>query len=183
MSSNMNVTFKKGKDSRSLVAVNGVAVRVHRVMLGHSICPYLSFRCLYSTLIRNRYPFTDVSTDRVFQPRDGIELATFSTVVQRCNPIDHRIVTCIPLSLPSGSRLTIILKLKVGLSLILVELFKVFTFTEKISIFFTNPPFLQKKKVHSLWQDDYWIKTSFLQLCTARTAWSEVRTVHSCNSW
>ena len=170
------------------MAVNGVAVRVHRVMLGHSICPYLSFRCLYSSLIRNRYPFTDVSTDRVFQPRDGIELATFSTVVQRCNPIDHRIVTCNPLSLPSGSRLTIILKLKVGLSLILVELFKVFTFTEKISIFFYQSTiFTKKKKVHSLWQDDYWIKTSFLQLCTARTAWSEsdqaVRTVHSCNSW
>ena len=98
------------------MAVNGVAVRVHRVMLGHSICPDLSFRCLYSSLIRKRYPFTAGSTDRVFQPRDGIKLVTFSTVVQRCNPLDHRIVTCNPLSLSPGSRLTIILKFKEGLS-------------------------------------------------------------------
>ena len=36
MSSNMNVTLKKGKGSRSFVDVSGVAVRVHCVMLGHS---------------------------------------------------------------------------------------------------------------------------------------------------
>ena len=78
--------------------------------------PYLSFGCLYSSLIRKRYPFTAGSTDIDFQPRDGIELATFNLVVQRCNPLDHLVVTCNPLSLPSGSRLTIILKLKEGLS-------------------------------------------------------------------
>ena len=116
MSSNTNVTCKKGKGPRSLVAVSRVAVRVHCVMLGHSICPDLSFCCLYSSLIRKRYPFTAGLTERVFQPRDGIELATFSIVVQRCNPLNHRIVTCNPLSLPSGSRLTIILKFKEGLS-------------------------------------------------------------------
>ena len=116
MSSNTNVTCKKGKGRRSLVTVSGMAVRVQRIMLGHSICPVLSFRCLYFSLIRKRYPFTARLTDRVFQPRDGIELATFSTVVQRCNPLNHRIVTCNPLSLPSGLRLTIILKFKEGLS-------------------------------------------------------------------
>ena len=116
MSSNTNVTCKKGKGPRSLVAVSGVAVRVQCVMHGHSIGPNLSFRCLNSSLIRKRYPFTAGSTDRVFQPRDGIELATFSTVVQRCNPLNHRIVTCNPLSLTYGSRLTIILKFKEGLS-------------------------------------------------------------------
>ena len=107
MSSNTNATFIKGKDSRNLVAVSGVAVRLHRIMLG---------RCPYSSLIPKRYPFTVGSTDRVFQPRDGVEVATFSTVVQHCNPLYHRIVTCNPLSLRSGSRLTIILNLKEGLS-------------------------------------------------------------------
>ena len=116
MSSNTNVTCKKGKGPRRLVAFSRMAVRVQFVMLGHSICPDLSFRCLYSSLIRKRYPFTAGSTDRVFEPRDGIELATFSTVVQRCNPLNHRIVTCNSLSLPSGSRLKIVLKFKEGLS-------------------------------------------------------------------
>ena len=101
-----NVTCKKGKGPRSLVAVSGVAVRVQCVMHGHSIGSDLSCRCT----------FTAGSTDRVFQPRDGIELATFSTVVKRCNPLNHRIVTCNPLSLTYGSRLTIILKFKKGLS-------------------------------------------------------------------
>ena len=117
MSSKTNVTCKKGKDPCRLVAVSRVVVRVQCVRLGHNIGPDLSFRCLYSSLIRKRYPFTAGSADRVFQPQDGIELATFSTVVQRCNPLNRRIVTCNPFSLPSGSRLTIILKFKEDLSI------------------------------------------------------------------
>ena len=95
------MTSKKGKGTRSLVAVSGVAVRVQPVMLGHSIGPDFSFRCLYSSLIRKRYPFTAGSIDRVFQPRNGIELAIFIIV---------------SLSLTYGPRLTIILKFKKGLS-------------------------------------------------------------------
>ena len=98
------------------LAVSGVAVRVKCVMLGHSIGPDFSFRCLYSSLRYKRYPFTAGSTDRVFQPRDGIELATFSIVFQRCNSLNHRIVTCNSISLTYRSRLAIILKFKKGLS-------------------------------------------------------------------
>ena len=78
--------------------------------------PYLSFRCLYTSPIRKRYQFTAGSTDFLFQPRDGIELATFSTAVQRCNPLDHRDVACNPVNLQSGSRLTIIPTFKEDLS-------------------------------------------------------------------
>ena len=115
-----NVTFKKGKGSHSLVAVSGNGYKsppCHAWAQAYEKrSPYLSFRCFYSSLIRIRYPFTAGSADIVFKPRDGIKLVTFCTVVQRCNPLDHLIVACNPLSLQSGSRLTIILKFKEGLS-------------------------------------------------------------------
>ena len=67
-----------------------------------------------------------MSTDRFFQPWDGIELATFSTVVRSSNPLDHQIVTYNALSLQSGLRLTNILKFKAGIS------FKVENFLYKL---------------------------------------------------
>ena len=112
------VTFKKDKGSRSLEAAGAVAFRV-RCVLGTAYkrrSPSLSFRCLYPSLIRQKYPCTARSTDRGFQPRNGIKLATFRTVVQRCYPFNYLIVTCNPMmSIQSGPRLTIIPKCKEGL--------------------------------------------------------------------
>ena len=62
------MAFKEGKGSRSLVDVGAVAVRVHFIYKEayRRESPSLSFRRLYLSLIRKRYPFTAKSTDRVF---------------------------------------------------------------------------------------------------------------------
>ena len=77
----------------------------------------------------------------IFQPRDGIELATFNTVVQRCNPLDNRIVTCNPLSYNLGQDSQSFLNLRRALDLrsktscINIKLFKNISFSLEIRVY------------------------------------------------